>query len=48
MAISLFPHPTYYYYRGLALEAQGRIREAREDFEQAGPNPVPIDRFKAE
>ncbi len=44
-AIAILPHPTYYYYRGLAKEALGQRREAAADFAQAGPAPPPIDWF---
>jgi len=44
-ALALKPHPTYYYYRGLALQALGRNKEAEIDLELAGPNPPPIDTF---
>ena len=44
-ALELKSHPTYYYYRGLALLALGRNSEAAADFEKAGPNPPPIDTF---
>lgn len=44
-ALAIKLHPTYYYYRGLALQALGRNREAELCFELAGPNPPPIDTF---
>lgn len=44
-ALALKLHPTYYYYRGLALQALGKNREAELNFELAGPNPPPIDTF---
>lgn len=45
-ALALKSHPTYYYYRGLALKGAGRGREAAVEFDRAGPNPPPIDTFK--
>jgi len=44
-AISLHPHPAYYYHRGLALQGMGRNAEADEDFRRAGPDPGPINWF---
>lgn len=44
-ALALKPHPTYYYYRGLALRGLGRGEEAETAFRLAGPNPPPIDTF---
>lgn len=44
-ALALKLHPTYYYYRGLTLQALGKNREAELDFKLAGPNPPPIDTF---
>ncbi|OGU17565.1 MAG: hypothetical protein A2076_02145 [Geobacteraceae bacterium GWC2_53_11] len=35
-AISLFPHRLYYFHRGTALQALGKIREAGEDVARAG------------
>lgn len=45
VALALKPHPTYYYYRGVALQALGKNKEAEADFNLAGPNPPPIDTF---
>lgn len=42
MAISFFPHPVYYYHRGLALQALGRAKEADDDFRQSGTERGPI------
>jgi hypothetical protein len=42
-AISKAPHPVYFYHRGLALRALGRIDEATEDFNRAGADTGPID-----
>lgn len=47
-AIDLYPHPTYYYNRGLTLQAMGKVREAEEDFRRAGENPGPIKWFRNE
>lgn len=41
-AISFFPHPVYYYKRGLALQALGRAKEADEDFRRSGMEKGPI------
>jgi hypothetical protein len=41
-AIAAFPHPSYFYHRGLALRALGRSAEADEDIRRAGPDPGPI------
>lgn len=35
-AIALFPHRLYYYHRGAALQALGRLGEAAEDMAKAG------------
>lgn len=45
-ALSIKSYPTYYYYRGLVLNASGKEREAAADFDRAGPNPPPIDTFQ--
>lgn len=42
IAISFFPHPAYYYHRGLALQALGRSSEANEDFRRSGAERAPI------
>jgi protein O-mannosyl-transferase len=42
-AIALYPHPTYYYQRGLALREMGRAREAEADIARAGSGAGPID-----
>lgn len=42
-AIGLHPHPSYYFHRGLALQAMGKNAEAEEDFRRAGPDPGPIN-----
>ncbi len=44
-ALALKPHPTYFFYRGLALQALGKSQEAAINFELAGPNPPAIDTF---
>lgn len=44
-ALALRSHPTYFYYRAMALQALGRQDEARIDFNRAGPNPPLIDTF---
>lgn len=41
-AINLVPYNTYYYHRGLALAAMGRLKEAEEDFAMAGGETGPI------
>ena len=45
IAISFFPHPVYYYHRGLALQALGRAKEADEDFRFSGMERGPIPWF---
>lgn len=45
MAISLFPHPTYYMHRSMAWKALGKSVEAEEDLRMAGAAPPPIDWF---
>ena len=42
-AIALYPHPTYYYQRGLALRELGKVREAEGDIARAGSGAGPID-----
>jgi len=44
-AVAIKSHPTYFLYRGMALQALGRNKEAEADFKLAGPNPPPIDKF---
>jgi hypothetical protein len=44
-AIDLFPHPAYYYSRGITFESMGRMKEARDDLRRAGPNPGYIKWF---
>jgi tetratricopeptide (TPR) repeat protein len=44
-AIALFPHPAYFYHRGLALKAQGLSDNAAEDFKRSGSGPGPIEWF---
>lgn len=44
-AISFFPHPVYYYHRGLALQSLGRTIEADQDFRSAGLESGPIPWF---
>jgi hypothetical protein len=41
-AINLSPYPQYYYLRGLALKAAGRLTEAEEDFRRAGNQTGPV------
>lgn len=41
-AINSYPHPTYYFHRGRALEALGMVPEAAEDFKRAGDETGPI------
>ena len=36
VAIALFPHRLYFYHRGAALQALGRLQEAAEDMAKAG------------
>lgn len=45
-AIAGFPHPAYFYHRGLALQSLGRDAEAAADFRRAGPNPGPVAWFE--
>ena len=45
-AIELYPHPLYYYHRGLSLQALGKENEAARDFERAGGEEGPIVWFK--
>jgi protein O-mannosyl-transferase len=42
-AIMLNPWPNYYYHRGLALQALGRLNEAAEDFRFAGAEKGAIE-----
>lgn len=42
-AIYYYPHPTYYYHRGLALQALGRVKDAEGDFGKAGANTGVIE-----
>jgi hypothetical protein len=44
-AINMSPHVTYYYYRGLALEAMGSVTDADNDFEHAGGKEWPLKWF---
>jgi tetratricopeptide (TPR) repeat protein len=41
--ISKAPRPVYFYHRGLAFKALGRIKEANEDFIQSGTETGPLD-----
>jgi tetratricopeptide (TPR) repeat protein len=41
-AITLLPHPNYYYHRGLALVAMGRMEEAKDDIRKAGVDTGPV------
>lgn len=36
VAIASYPHPLYYYQRGTALQALGKVSEAEEDLKKAG------------
>ena len=45
-AISLYPHPLYYHYRGLALQQLGQTTAANEDFAKAGGAAGPLDWFE--
>jgi tetratricopeptide (TPR) repeat protein len=42
-AISKAPRPVYFYHRGLALKAMGRMDEANEDFKVAGDETGSIE-----
>lgn len=44
-AIDMFPHPSYYHGRGLALKAIGRIEPAQKDLALAGASPPRIEWF---
>lgn len=44
-AIELYPHPSYFYSRGITLQAMGRVQEAQKDLRRAGPDPGPIKWF---
>jgi hypothetical protein len=46
MAIELYPHPAYYYSRGITYEAMGRRDEAHADLKRAGPDPGVITWFE--
>lgn len=46
-AISMSPHPQYYYFRGCSLQALGMMAEAAEDFRRAGKQTGPITWFPA-
>jgi tetratricopeptide (TPR) repeat protein len=41
-AINRYPHPAYYYTRGLALQSLGQSQEALQDFQRAGDEQGPI------
>jgi protein O-mannosyl-transferase len=45
-AISLYPHPVYYHYRGIALQQLGKTAAANEDFAKAGAATGPLDWFE--
>ncbi len=42
IAIAGYPHPVYFHFRGLALQAIGRVVASQEDFRQAGEEKGPI------
>jgi len=42
-AIARQPLPNFFYHRGLALQALGRVQEAADDFRNAGPEKGPVD-----
>jgi tetratricopeptide (TPR) repeat protein len=45
-AISLYPHPRYYFHRGMALKALGRMEESEPDLMRAGKETGPIEWLK--
>lgn len=47
-AIAILPHPAYFYHRGLALKAMGRLAEAESDFSRGGAAEIPIVWFDRE
>jgi hypothetical protein len=44
-AIAIRPHPAYFYYRSVALQALGKPDEAAEDLRHSGSAPGPINWF---
>jgi tetratricopeptide (TPR) repeat protein len=45
-AISLYPHPVYYHYRGMALQQLGQSTAASDDFARADGAAGPLDWFE--
>jgi tetratricopeptide (TPR) repeat protein len=45
-AISMYPHPLYYYHRSLALKGLGKFREANADIRSAGNENGPIQWYE--
>jgi hypothetical protein len=45
-AIAIYPHPVYYYHRGMALQQLGRAAAASEDFARASGMTGPLEWFE--
>jgi tetratricopeptide (TPR) repeat protein len=45
-AISIYPHPVYFYHRGMALQQLGQAAAAREDFLRSSGKTGPLEWFE--